>query len=266
MNLQRQVDPDNVTEVIRRTFENIISSFKPCKIVTSRPRRFKFTLRENAQFDSTIYVDLFWIGKKIVLHTVDKATRYQAARWIPSMSAKTIWQSLRWCWFNVYIGPPDVIAYDKGRNFFVESFQMNADLFSIHGKAIPVESANSMGIVKCYHDPAWRAYRIIIRIQRMQMMTLHFRWPLKQFSTQLAPMVSVQHLRSAVPYHSLVSDAISHPPLDSPKSNSRKENNAGSHKSFSSWQVWDGLRTSNGPNVTEILPSLIESHALVYLM
>lgn len=82
-------------------------------------------------------------------------------RWVLSVTAEKIWQALRLCCIDEYVGPPNVIAYEAGKNFLAEFFQMNADLFSILIKAFTMEFANSMSIVERYHDPVRRAYRII---------------------------------------------------------------------------------------------------------
>lgn len=111
MHLLRKEVLDNVTEVTHSNLENIVRSCKPCQTFASRSRRFKFTLRDDAQFNSSIYVDLFWIDRKSTLHVVDEETSYQAARCVPSVSAEKFWQALRICWINVHIGPPDVIAH-----------------------------------------------------------------------------------------------------------------------------------------------------------
>lgn len=87
MNLLRKADLDKLTEGIHRTLEHITRYFNACQTFTARPRCFKFTLRDDSQFNSTIYVDFFWI-KKMFFHVVDEATRYQAALWAPYVSAE----------------------------------------------------------------------------------------------------------------------------------------------------------------------------------
>lgn len=65
------------------------------------------------------------------------------------------------CWINGYVGPPDVIAHDSGKNFMGEAFQANAGMPHKQTKSMPVESANSMSIIGRYHAPVTRAYNII---------------------------------------------------------------------------------------------------------
>ncbi len=68
---------------------------------------------------------------------------------------------LRLCWIDVYVGPPDVIVHDAGTNFDSTEFRQNARTLSIQTKCVPVEAANSIGLVERYHVPLRRAYLII---------------------------------------------------------------------------------------------------------
>ena len=59
-----------------------------CQKHGQAPRRFKFTLRsENIAFNHTVYADVMYINNSPILHVVDEATRFQAARWLESMTA-----------------------------------------------------------------------------------------------------------------------------------------------------------------------------------
>lgn len=70
----RQADIDRTNEQTRVTLKNV-RSCKLHQLFAAHPRRFKVTLRDDAQFNSTIYLNRFWINKKTVLHVVDEATR-----------------------------------------------------------------------------------------------------------------------------------------------------------------------------------------------
>lgn len=77
------------------------------------------------------------------------------------MSAQYVWEALRTCWIDVYLGPPDVIAHDAGKNFASHEFRQNATALAIETNEVPVEAHNSIGIVEGYHSPLRRAYDII---------------------------------------------------------------------------------------------------------
>jgi len=161
INLLKRADPSKVKPKTRSILEKIADFCKSCQFHSQKPRRFKFTLRSDKQFNQMVYVDIVTIDKKNALHVVDEATRYQAARWLPDNSAETVWRCLRMCWIDVYLGPPNVVAHDAGKNLVARAFQLNAGIMKIDTKAIPVESANSMTYVERYHTPLRRAFKII---------------------------------------------------------------------------------------------------------
>ncbi|OXV05128.1 hypothetical protein Egran_07104 [Elaphomyces granulatus] len=112
-------------------------------------------------FNHTIYVDVMYINSSPVLHAVDEATKYQAARWLENMTAQQTWDMLRLCWIDTYLGPPDLIVHDAGTNFTADEFKQNAHAMHIRTKGVPTEAAQSMGIVERYHAPLRRAYEVI---------------------------------------------------------------------------------------------------------
>jgi hypothetical protein len=132
-----------------------------CQKYGRSPGRFKFTLREDLDFNHSVYVDIIYINGSPVLHIIDEATRYQAARWLQNISAKHTWDTLRACWIDTYIGPPEYITHDAGRNFISKEFQQYAMAMAISTKAVPVEAHWSVGLVERAHPALRRAYQII---------------------------------------------------------------------------------------------------------
>ena len=96
-----------------------------------------------------------------MLYIVDKATAYQAGRWLKDFSAKTAWETIRKCWINTYLGPPDLISYDASTNFESREFKQYAQTVNTTTKCVPVEAHYSIGTVERYHRPLRRAYDII---------------------------------------------------------------------------------------------------------
>ena len=134
-----------------------------CQKHGKSPGRFKFTLKEDIDFNYSIIVDIMFIDNAPILHIVDESTRFQAARWLTSMTAKHTWNALRMCWIDVYLGPPDFICHDAGKNFVSKEFRQLASSMAITTKAAPVEAHWSIGIVERYHAVLRRAYRIIMK-------------------------------------------------------------------------------------------------------
>lgn len=62
----------------------------PSQNYNQRLRWLRLTLREDVYFNHSIYFDIVYIDNKPILHVVDEATRFQAARWLltPSLCLK----------------------------------------------------------------------------------------------------------------------------------------------------------------------------------
>lgn len=150
-------------DIAPKTVQNITKLCHLCQKHDKAPGRFKFTIKDSdsIQFNHTILVDIMYIDGTPVLHVVDDATGLQAARWLPDMTTKTIWYTLRHCWIDVYIGPPDYIVTDAGKNLTSKEFQQNAHLLGTSTKAVPVEAHWSIGKVERYHAILRRAYTVI---------------------------------------------------------------------------------------------------------
>ncbi|PMD55505.1 uncharacterized protein K444DRAFT_645699 [Hyaloscypha bicolor E] len=110
------------------------------------PGGFKFTLNDDHEFNYYIIVDVMYIDNKPVYHVVDKATAFQAARFLQDISAKTTWETLRICWID---------------NFALGEFKQYALSLDIDTKEVPVEAHKSVGKVERYHGPLCRVYEIL---------------------------------------------------------------------------------------------------------
>lgn len=103
-NLLRRARPNDVSPGTLRELQKIARMCNLCQFETAGPRRFKFTLREDKDFNHSIYVDIMSLDKAPVLHIVDESTRYQAARWLQSVSTESIWRAVRLAWIDTYLG------------------------------------------------------------------------------------------------------------------------------------------------------------------
>ena len=132
-----------------------------CQMNSKAPGRYKITLKDDHEFNYSIIIDVVYLDGRPVLHVVDSATSFNAARWLKDMSAKEAWNALRACWIDVYLGPPDVIIHDPGTHFAAEEFREAAKLMSCIIKEMPTEAHNSVGKTERFHAPLRRAYEII---------------------------------------------------------------------------------------------------------
>ncbi|EED20730.1 conserved hypothetical protein [Talaromyces stipitatus ATCC 10500] len=132
-----------------------------CQTHGRSPGRFRFTLQDDIEFNHSIIVDIMYINGKPVLHIVDEATRFNAACWLTSISAKATWDALRMLWIDTYLGPPDFIVTDAGKNFVSKEFTQLASSVSTMTVSVPVEAHWSIGAVERYHAVLRRSYEII---------------------------------------------------------------------------------------------------------
>ncbi|KAL3713545.1 hypothetical protein TMatcc_002248 [Talaromyces marneffei ATCC 18224] len=132
-----------------------------CQIYGQSPGRFRFTVRDDVSFNHSIIVDIMYINGKPVLHVVDEATRFNAARWLENISAKATWTALRIMWIDMYLGPPDFIVTDAGKNFTSKEFSRDASSMDIIVTTVPVEAHWSIGAVERYHAVLRGSYEIM---------------------------------------------------------------------------------------------------------
>ena len=77
------------------------------------------------------------------------------------ISAKHVWDQLRTCWIDTYLGPPNLISTDADKQFTSREFKQSAANMGIVVKTVPVEAHHSIGLVERYHGPLRRVYTII---------------------------------------------------------------------------------------------------------
>ncbi|KAI0997194.1 hypothetical protein K3495_g10991 [Podosphaera aphanis] len=125
------------------------------------PSRFRFTLRDDYDFNHRVLVEIVYINKKPVLHAIDEATAFQAAKFLREITAMTTWDAIRLMWIDIYVVPPDFTIGDAGKNFTTTEFRENARALAIQVKEVPVEAHNSIGKLERHHGPLRRAYEVI---------------------------------------------------------------------------------------------------------
>jgi hypothetical protein len=65
-------------------------------------------------------------------------------------------------WINTYLGPPDQIIADAGKQFTSKEFAQLVNTIGIKVKIVPIEAHNSIGIIERYYRLVRRTYLIII--------------------------------------------------------------------------------------------------------
>jgi hypothetical protein len=62
---------------------------------------------------------------------------------------------------SIYLGPPNIIIYNIGKNFISKEFKQYAIILGTATRSVPVEAYNSVGMVERYYGPLRRIYHII---------------------------------------------------------------------------------------------------------
>ena len=132
-----------------------------CQIHGQSPRRFRFSVTGPFEYNSGVIMDIMTLNSRPVLHLVDEATAFQAAVFLKDYSARSTWTAFKRAWIDTYLGPPDFVMHDAGKNFASDEFRQNARIFDIQIREVPVEAHHSIGKVERYHQVLRRAYEII---------------------------------------------------------------------------------------------------------
>jgi hypothetical protein len=245
------------------TLEYLTKYCEHCQKHGKSPGRFKFNLRDDVNFNYSIIVDIFYITGKPVLHVVDEGTRYQAGQWLQNISATHTWDALRKCWIDTYLGPPDQLVTDAGKQFTSKEFAQHATTMGIKVKIVPIEAHNSIGIVERYHGPVRRAYMIIsTEIQGIDK-DMALQMAFKAVNDTAGPdgLVPTLLVYGALP-RMVEYDAPS--PTVAQRSAALKKAMMEIQKLRAKRQVTEALKTRNGPSTTEIHDLTINSDVLVW--
>lgn len=148
-------------DIDKKSLEYLTKYCHFCQKHGKSPGRFRFTLRDDVEFNFNIIVDIFYINSRPVLHIVDESTRFSAGKFLQNISAKHTWEVLKMCWIDTYLGPPDLITTDAGKNFVSKEFKEYTGTMGIRVKTVPVEAHNSIGMVERYHPLIRRIYQIL---------------------------------------------------------------------------------------------------------
>ena len=77
-------------EMNQRIIQRFIKYCHHCQKHGRFSDRFSFTIKGDVDFNFHIIVDIFYIEGKSVLHLIDEATRFQAGKWLKSITAKNV--------------------------------------------------------------------------------------------------------------------------------------------------------------------------------
>ena len=250
-------------DVDLRALEYLVKYCHHCQKHGKSPGRFGFTIKDDVEFNYHIVVDILYIEGKAVLQLVDEATRFQAGRWLKDISARHVWDQLRACWIDTYLGPPDLISADAGKQFMAREFRQYAANMGIIVKNVPVEAHHSIGLVERYHGPLRRAYSIITAEIPGIEPELALQMAFKALNDSVGPNGLVPTLLVFGAYPRMTEmDAPS--PTITQRTIAMRKAMEEVRKLHASRQVNDALNTRNGPSTTLIHDLPINSPVLVF--
>lgn len=155
----KRAEPKQITPETRKMLKDIQERCKECQYMAPKPYIMKLSVPyEDVVFNSEVVIDIMYIQGAPVLHVVDRATHFQAARFLNVVSSKEIWQKFMEMWVLAYLGAPDNIRHDQGSQFKGAEFQAMAAESGIRTRPIGFEAANAMGVGERYHGPLRRTF------------------------------------------------------------------------------------------------------------
>lgn len=114
-NLLKRANPEGVEGSMRKKLEEIISACDTCVRHGAKHRRFKVTIgTDDLRFNHNVAVYAMYINSRPVLHLVDEATHFNAARFLRNKTSNHVWKTVLKCWSRVYLGPLDLLHVDQG--------------------------------------------------------------------------------------------------------------------------------------------------------
>jgi hypothetical protein len=146
----------------REKLADITRRCEPFQRTATKPIHFSISLNwQGARFNHVIQVDVVHFTDGAVVHVIDSATGFNAARFTKSLlnpSGSEIWDAVKSGRMNFYVGPPDILQVDRGTNFNSNFIQTGCAMLGIEFQAIPTEAPWRIGKVERGHVALKVAY------------------------------------------------------------------------------------------------------------
>lgn len=159
---RRRARPENISGDTRKGIEWIKRACNACKQYAVKPFHFRIAMPSgDIVFNPEVAIEVMWIDGKAIIHVVDVQTNYQNAGLFKGQSTEDVWDVFVEERSSVYLGHPSKIKVDQGSVFTSKKWE---ELSSSHGIEIIllcVESHNSIGVGKRYHEPLRKIFNIL---------------------------------------------------------------------------------------------------------
>jgi hypothetical protein len=197
-------------------------------------------------------VNVIYINGKLVLYAINEAILFQAARFLADIQARIISNIFKAIWINTYVGPPNIMIINAGKNFKSSEFVANARILAIEVEEVPIEAYNSIGKIERYHGSLKRAFEVNTADLGIS------------FAPEYVLQMAVKAFNDTAGHDSLVPTFLVFgtysrfsslsPPLPSltVRANAMRKAMAEVRKLKARRQVTDALFQRNGPSVAEV--------------
>lgn len=78
------------TGITQEALEKINTFCEQCQLNSNPPKRFKFSLKDDYDFNYEILADIMYLESRPVLHVLDVATSFQGAAFLQGETAKEV--------------------------------------------------------------------------------------------------------------------------------------------------------------------------------
>ncbi|EJT69734.1 hypothetical protein GGTG_12617, partial [Gaeumannomyces tritici R3-111a-1] len=80
-------------------------------------RQFKFTLKNDKDFNYKIIVNVCYLSNKPIFYIINESIKFNAIAILKNLFVKEIWEILKRYWINVYLKLLNVIIYNASIYF-----------------------------------------------------------------------------------------------------------------------------------------------------
>lgn len=146
MGLFERARPKAATTKTKSTTVKVRNACDTCQRNSREAARFRVSMPEDdCRFNCAVSMDFLNLNGNVVLHCVDRDTKYSSVTISQRQTARDIWKAFLNSSVTAYLRYLDIIAVDQGRQFVSEEFTALCRTDGIKMQVSGVESHNALG-------------------------------------------------------------------------------------------------------------------------